>query len=394
MTDTPAVLQTRSIAESSTKLKFEIAETMTLTSVADVFLKSGFFTDVASVGQAMVKILAGREMGMEPVQAMMELHIVKGKIGMSAESMAAKVKGAPGYRYKVLVHNDDECSIQFYERVDGAWEDAGPPSTFTKQDAAKAQTQNMGKFPRNMLFARAMSNGFRWYCPDLKIAGIYTPEEINEISPPGYTPVDQAPPSEGAQALNDAIADEKGEDEPPAGASEGKAEAARENGGESSPEPDPPPAGDSSPDDRGQESPGQPTSYQVWLNQAKQYKDTLGEEAYYAVLARFEAKKANEVAPGDTAEVLVALQAQAETDAPDAAPAPSAAALSELQGVRKGDLVQAVHQYEQKVGTEHRAAYGVNLEDHSKSTANVLRTYAARLADIVLSAPPAQGGLF
>lgn len=46
-------------------------------------------------------------------------------------------------------------------------------------DAAKAGTQNMGKFPRNMLFARCISNGVKWFCPDIFLgAPVYTPEEL------------------------------------------------------------------------------------------------------------------------------------------------------------------------------------------------------------------------
>lgn len=205
-------------------------------------------------------------------------------------------------------------------------------------------------------------------------------------------------PSQGAKDLNDVIG--KGEDEPPADASEDKVEADRENGGESSSE--------GAEGNDGDHQPGQPTSYQVWLTMAAQYKDALkkalgeepGDVAYREVLALYNAKKANNVSHDKIVDALASLQKVVEAVADDSAPAPSAAALSELQGMRKGDLVQAVHQYEQKVGTEHREAYGVDVDDHSKSTANVLRTYAARLADLVAGAdtsqkdPDQQGGLF
>jgi hypothetical protein len=37
----------------------------------------------------------------------------------------------------------------------------------------------MGKFPRNMLFARCISNGVKWFCPDIFLgAPVYTPEEL------------------------------------------------------------------------------------------------------------------------------------------------------------------------------------------------------------------------
>ena len=37
----------------------------------------------------------------------------------------------------------------------------------------------MGKFPRNMLFARSLSNGVKWFCPDIFLgAPVYTPDEL------------------------------------------------------------------------------------------------------------------------------------------------------------------------------------------------------------------------
>jgi len=38
---------------------------------------------------------------------------------------------------------------------------------------------NWKKYPRNMLFSRAMSNGAKWHCPDVGAgAPIYTPDEL------------------------------------------------------------------------------------------------------------------------------------------------------------------------------------------------------------------------
>jgi hypothetical protein len=51
-------------------------------------------------------------------------------------------------------------------------------SRFTAKDAQAAGTQNMAKFARNMLFARAMSNGAKWYTPDIFGGPVYTPEEM------------------------------------------------------------------------------------------------------------------------------------------------------------------------------------------------------------------------
>jgi hypothetical protein len=140
-----------------------------------------------------VKVLAGREIGFGPFAAVNGIHIIKGKPSISANIMAAAVKSHPSYDYRVRSMTDKEVTIEFFEVVDGKRESVGK-SEFTAADAAKAGTQNMGKFPRNMLFARAMSNGVRWYCPDVFSGNsVYTPEELGaRTDDDGYIIVDRA----------------------------------------------------------------------------------------------------------------------------------------------------------------------------------------------------------
>ena len=105
---------------------------------------------------------------------MVGIHIIKGKPAPGANLMASAVKSNRRYDYRVVEHNAEVCTLAFFENGEKVGE-----STFTAEDAAKAGTQNMSKFPRNMLFARAISNGVRWFCPDV-FGGVtaYTPEEL------------------------------------------------------------------------------------------------------------------------------------------------------------------------------------------------------------------------
>jgi hypothetical protein len=142
--------------------------------VAGSMAKSGYFQDSREMAQAVVKIMAGQEMGFGPFASMIGVHIIQGKPGFSANLMAAAVKSSGRYDYRINEISDAACEITFFE----GGKEAGR-SRFTKEDATKAGTQNMGKFPRNMLFARAMSNGVRWYCPDVFSGAVaYTPEEL------------------------------------------------------------------------------------------------------------------------------------------------------------------------------------------------------------------------
>lgn len=154
-----------------------IRDDIPLMELGNVLAKSGYFTDAKDAAQAIVKVLAGREMGFGPIASMTGIYIVKGKPSMGANLIAAAVKRSGRYDYRVKEHTDDVCAIEFYERVDGKREMIGV-STFTIKDARKAQTQNLDKYPRNMLFARAMSNGAKWYCADVFGGPVYTPDEL------------------------------------------------------------------------------------------------------------------------------------------------------------------------------------------------------------------------
>ncbi|MDV2997021.1 MAG: hypothetical protein N4J56_006726 [Chroococcidiopsis sp. SAG 2025] len=124
--------------------------------------------------QAVVKILAGAELGFPAFSSMCGIFIIKGKPAIGANLMAAAVKRSTRYDYRVLELSDRICKIAFF---DGGREIGR--SEFSASDAQKAGTQNMGKFARNMLFARAMSNGCRWFVPDIFLgAAVYTPEEL------------------------------------------------------------------------------------------------------------------------------------------------------------------------------------------------------------------------
>jgi hypothetical protein len=139
---------------------------------------SGFFTDTRQASQAIVKIMAGAELGVGPFASMVGVNIIQGKPAFGANIMAACVKKSGRYNYRVTEMTDKACTIEFMEKLDGKWLTSGV-SSFTIEDARKAGTKNLDKFPRNMLFARAMSNGVRWYCPDVMNGSpAYTPEEL------------------------------------------------------------------------------------------------------------------------------------------------------------------------------------------------------------------------
>lgn len=145
-----------------------------LSQVAKAMAASGFFQDTKLEAQAIVKVLAGREMGLGPFASMTGIHIIQGRPSLGANLIASLIKNDPRYNYRVVQLDDKACSIDFYENGEKCGN-----STFTAEDARKAQTKNLDKFPKNMLFARAISNGAKWFTPGIFGGSpVYTPEEL------------------------------------------------------------------------------------------------------------------------------------------------------------------------------------------------------------------------
>lgn len=141
---------------------------------AQAMAASGFFQDARQAAQAVVKILAGQELGVGPFTSMTGVYIIQGRPALSANLMAAAVKRSGRYNFRVVELTDTRCEIIFFE----GGQECGR-SVFTADEARKAGTKNMDKYPRNMLYARAISNGVRWFCPDvLGGSPVYTPEEL------------------------------------------------------------------------------------------------------------------------------------------------------------------------------------------------------------------------
>lgn len=144
-----------------------------LSRVSTMLSKSGFFSDARDAAQCGVKVLAGLELGFGAFQSMTGIHIIKGKPSVGAGLMAQAVKASGKYNYKVRTMSPEKVAIEFFENGESIG-----VSEFDINQAKKAGTQNLDKFPQNMLFARAMSNGVRFFCPDVFGTSVYTPDEL------------------------------------------------------------------------------------------------------------------------------------------------------------------------------------------------------------------------
>ena len=203
---TPKQVRTREV-EPPPALELTLQETERL---AEQAAKSAYFADTRTASQALVKILVGREMGFSAMASIMGIHIVEGKPMVGAHLLAAAIRRSGKYGYEILEHTDKACRILFTEgkKKLGA-------SVFTFQEAvdtgiAVARNgeikSNWAKSPRNMLFARALSNGYRFFTPDAIAMPAYVvgeledPEDLDPAEAKALAAVSTATPQEPAKA--------------------------------------------------------------------------------------------------------------------------------------------------------------------------------------------------
>lgn len=153
-------------------------QSLDIMSLGNILSQSGYFSDARDAAQAVVKVLAGQELGVGAIASMTGIYIVKNRVTLRANLIGAIIKKSDKYDYHIQEMTGEICKVEFFENGKGIG-----VSEFTIQDAKTANLNgdNWRKYPRNMLFARAMSNGAKWYCPDVFSGGaVYTPDELGQ----------------------------------------------------------------------------------------------------------------------------------------------------------------------------------------------------------------------
>lgn len=179
-------------------------ELAAIQTIAAYAAKSGFF-GANTVEKAAMQILAGREYGLGPWQALAGMHVINGLPTLKADMMAALVQRALRHtagRFDVVEHTDQRCTV---EGRRPEWV-AAKRLTWTIADAQRAglpvgdARSNWAKYPRAMLKARATTEAARAWFPDV-VAGLYDPEEATSLRPFAG----EAPQGEIPAGLNDAL---------------------------------------------------------------------------------------------------------------------------------------------------------------------------------------------
>jgi len=148
-----------------------------------------------SVEQALAVVLMGRELGIGPTTALTNIIISAGKPTLGAALVGALVQKSGRYRYVVTEMSDQKVAVDFFEVRPRGDEKLGT-SVFSMTDAARARLGNSPtwqQYPRNLLLARALTNGARWYTPSVFGGAVYDPEELG-VAGVGPVPVEPEVP--------------------------------------------------------------------------------------------------------------------------------------------------------------------------------------------------------
>jgi hypothetical protein len=160
---------------------------------AKLFEQSGLFPDIKNYAQAAVKIMAGRELGLTPVESINTVYITSGKIGVETKVFLARIKRGKKYDYSVEFEYGEnptskkkylkEARVTIYQINNDAKEPLGKAS-FSAQDVVtigKGNSSVYAAYPELMYFYRAASKAIRLYCPDV-LEGMHTVEDLSDIN--------------------------------------------------------------------------------------------------------------------------------------------------------------------------------------------------------------------
>lgn len=138
--------------------------------------------DVRSPEACFAVMLAGAELGFQPMQSLRSLAIVKGKISLGADATIALCVRSPACRYFRVVESTD--SVATYEtQRDGHERPTRLTWTIAQATRAGLTSQTWKAHPEAMLRARCAAALARTVYPDV-VAGIYDPDEAREIAQP------------------------------------------------------------------------------------------------------------------------------------------------------------------------------------------------------------------
>jgi hypothetical protein len=150
--------------------------------------------------QALALMALCQAEGIHPMTAVRDYHIIQNRPSLKAETMLARFLQAGG---KVQWHEltDKKAEATFSHPTGGTvrldW------TVERAKQAGLAGKDVWQTYPRPMLRSRLISEGVRTVCPSI-VQGVYTPEEIENLTPEIATTVEQAVESFGKASMPNA----------------------------------------------------------------------------------------------------------------------------------------------------------------------------------------------
>ncbi len=141
-------------------------------------------------------LIQGQELGLTTMQSLQCLHVIKGKVGLSADLMQALVMRSGLAEHFTLIASD-EASATYATMRKGSPREVSLSYTIEQARKAGLSGANWQNHPADMLRARCKCKLARAVYPDV-LAGFYAPEELREgrvvdaeMVPENETPYDQ-----------------------------------------------------------------------------------------------------------------------------------------------------------------------------------------------------------
>ncbi len=159
-------------------VKYEPGQWQVMKEQATMLVRSGFLPESVNTPEKAIAIaMKGQEIGMPMMQAYSQIHVIKGKPTLSAEGINSLIRrNCPGAKLEFLERTEEQCIIKATRPLE-----APAMFSFTMADAKRAGITNnpsWTKYPRQMLFARCISEVGRTMFPDCLSGISYVPEEL------------------------------------------------------------------------------------------------------------------------------------------------------------------------------------------------------------------------
>lgn len=176
-----------------------------LKEVGKMAYKSGLLpTTIKNEEAATLIILKGHELGIAPMVALANMHVINNKVGISAEMLMAGIRQQyPDAEITFVESNEKICKIEAKRPKDKK----ASTFTFTIEEAKSANLINKDvwkSYPTDMLRARCITRMKRALFAEVMMGLSHTPEEledIRDVTPPSQPQQGNPPPQGEGSAI-------------------------------------------------------------------------------------------------------------------------------------------------------------------------------------------------